>query len=187
MKTEKEKMLTGELYDSMDTELIEERVKAKEILYDYNCLRPLQTQKRIETLRNLLGSTGDLFIFEQPFQCDYGYNIQVGENFCANMGCIILDEAKVTFGNNVLIGPNVGIYTAGHPENIKNRNAGLEYAYPITIGHNVWIGGNVVITPGVTIGDNTIIGAGSIVTKSIPSDVIAVGNPCRILRKLNPC
>ena len=119
-----------------------------------------------------------------PFQCDYGYNIEIGENFFANFNCIIVDCAKVKFGNHVFIAPGCGFYTAGHPLDVSQRNQGLEYAYPITVGDNVWFGGNVSVLPGVTIGSNTVIGAGSVVNFDIPSGVIAAGNPCRVIREI---
>lgn len=119
-----------------------------------------------------------------PFHCDYGKNIEVGENFFANYNCIILDVAKVTIGKNVMFAPNVSIYTAGHPIHPDSRNSGYEYGIPVTIGDNVWIGGSVVINPGVTIGNNVVIGSGSVVTKDIPDNVIAVGNPCRVIREI---
>lgn len=185
MRTEKEKMLDGELYLATCNTLADDRMAAKEMLFMYNNLRPSEMDKRNELLRNLLGSTGKEFLIEQPFRCDYGYNIYIGENFYANVGCTILDEARVRFGDNVLLAPHVSIYTAGHPENIELRNAGIEYARPVTVGNNVWIGGSVVIVPGVTIGDNSIIGAGSVVTKDIPANVVAVGNPCKVLRPVD--
>jgi len=129
-----------------------------------------------------LGNTSETLLIEQPFYCDYGYNIEIGSNFYANMNCIILDEAKVSFGNNVFIAPGCGFYTAGHPLDVQQRNKGLEYAYPISIGNNVWIGAHVCVLPGVTIGDNTVIGAGSVVTKNIPANVLAAGNPCKVIR-----
>ena len=184
MKTEKEKMLGGELYNAMDPVLYAERSRAKELLYDYNHTRPSEKEIRERILRELLGSTGDDFLIEQPFNCDCGYNIRIGENFYANVGCTILDVAPVTIGDNVMLAPNVNIYTAGHPLDAEIRNSGLEYAYPVNIGNNVWIGGNVTIVPGVTIGANTVIGAGSVVTKDIPANVVAVGNPCRVVRKI---
>lgn len=182
-KTEKEKMLGGELYNVFDEELIKERERAKALLYELHHLHPSEQKKRTQLFRLLLGSTGQQFTIESPFHCDYGYNIRLGENFYANVGCTILDEAPVTIGDNVLIAPHVGIYTAGHPLEVNQRLAGLEYSYPIVIGNNVWIGGNVVILPGVSIGDNTVIGAGSVVTKNIPADVVAVGNPCSVLKR----
>ena len=184
MKTDKEKMLAGEPYLAFCNELVTERARAKEILFEYNNLHPSEMEKRTEILKHFLGATGKQLLIEQPFRCDYGYNIRVGENFYANMGCTILDEALVTFGGNVLLAPNVSIYTAGHAVNVAQRVTGWEYAYPVTVGHNVWIGGNVVILPGVSIGDNSIIGGGSVVTKDIPANVIAVGNPCKVIREL---
>lgn len=184
MKTDKEKMLSGELYLACCDELVSDRDRAKELLFEYNNLRPSALERRTELLRQFLGSTEQQLLIEQPFYCDYGYNIHVGKNFYANMGCTILDEAKVTFGDNVLLAPNVSIYTAGHEVNVDRRVAGWEYAYPVTVGNNVWIGGSVVILPGVSIGDNSIIGGGSVVTKDIPANSIAVGNPCKVLRAL---
>ena len=137
-----------------------------------------------EMIKNILGKTGEEICIEQPFRCDYGKNIEVGNNFFANYNCVILDVAKVTIGENVMFAPNVSIYTAGHPIHPESRNSGYEYGIPVTIGDNVWIGGNVVITPGVTIGNNVVIGAGSVVTKDIPDNVIAVGSPCRVLREI---
>lgn len=184
--TEKEKSQQQLLYDANnDDELLRERAVCKELCHEYNRLSPGQNEQRHTLLSRLLGKTGQQFLIEQPFYCDYGYNISIGEHFYMNVNCVILDGAKVTFGDNVFIGPNCGFYTAGHPLDPTARNQGLEYAYPITIGNNVWIGGNVCILPGVSIGDNTIVGAGSVVTKSLPANVLAAGNPCRIIRTLN--
>lgn len=183
--TEKEKCRLGLLYDAnYDTEILADRERAKELLYDYNRLRPSQQGERTQLLKQLLGKTGNNLIIEPPFACDYGYNIEVGENFYANVNLVILDGAKVSIGDSAFIAPNVGIYTAGHPLDVEQRNRGLEYALPVTIGHNVWIGAGVSILPGVTIGDNTVIGAGSVVTKDIPSNVLAVGNPCRVIKDI---
>lgn len=183
--TEKEKAAQGLLYDAnYDTTLIEERAYCKGLCYEYNQLHPAKLEERTAIMRKILGKTAENFLIEQPFVCDYGYNIEIGNNFYANHNCIVLDGARVTFGDNVFIAPNCGFYTAGHPIDTERRNAGLEYAYPITIGNNVWIGGNVVVLPGVTIGDNTVIGAGSVVTKNIPSGVVAVGNPCKVIREM---
>ena len=183
--TEKEKCHLGLLYDAnYDRELLVDREKAKELLYDYNRLRPSQQEKRAQLLKSFLGKTGENLIIEPPFACDYGYNIEIGENFYANVNLVILDGAKVSIGANAFIAPNVGIYTAGHPLDVEQRNRGLEYARPVTIGNNVWIGASVCILPGVTIGDNTVIGAGSVVTKDIPSNVLAVGNPCRVIKEI---
>lgn len=183
--TEKEKCRQGLLYDAnYDAELLRERENAKEVLFEYNRLRPSQQEERSRLLKQLLGKTGKELIIEPPFACDYGYNIEVGENFYANVNLVILDGAKVSIGDNVFLAPNVGIYTAGHPLDVAQRNRGLEYAYLVTIGNNVWIGAGAHILPGVKIGDNTVIGAGSVVTKDIPSGVLAVGNPCRVVRRI---
>ncbi len=184
MKSEKEKMLAGLPYKAFGEELLNERQHAKELVFDFNHLRPSEVKKRNEILKQLLGKTQQNFFIEPPFRCDYGYNIELGNNFYSNYNLIILDCAKVTIGNNVLIGPNVGLYTAGHPVHFEKRNEEFEYAFPITIGNNVWIGGNVVINPGVTIGNNSLIGSGSVVTKDIPSNAIALGNPCKVYRKI---
>ncbi len=182
--TEKQKMISGQPYLSADDELVQEREAASQRLFEVAAIPPARKAERYALLRRLLGSTGDNFTIERNFHCDYGYNIYVGENFYANVNCTILDCAAVRIGDNVLLAPNVGIYTAGHPLEAGPRVAGVEFAYPVTIGNNVWIGGNSVLLPGVTIGDNTVIGAGSVVTKSIPANVVAVGNPCRVIRSL---
>ncbi len=185
MKTEKEKMAAGELYDAYVTELVEERAWAKDKMFDLNNLAPSNLEERNKIIKEVLGSTGQKFLIESPFFVEYGYNIHLGENFFSNFNCVILDEAPVRFGNDVLLAPNVSIYTVNHAFNPERRRAALEYCRPVTIGNNVWIGGNSVILPGVTIGDNTVIGAGSVVTKNIPANVVAAGNPCKVLRAIN--
>lgn len=183
--TEKERMLRGEIYNAnYDQELIKERGLVKDLCFEYNNLKPSQIDKRTELIKRIIGNTRENFLIEQPFMCDYGYNIEIGENFYSNHNLVILDANKVTFGNNVFVAPNCGFYTAGHPLDAEARNKGLEYAKPIMVGNNVWIGGNVVVLPGVTIGDNTVIGAGSVVTKDIPANVVAVGNPCRVIKQI---
>lgn len=183
--TEKEKSHLGLLYDAnYDKELIEERLYAKGMCYEYNRLHPANTEGREEIIRKLLGSTAERFLIEQPFVCDYGYNIEIGENFYINHNSVMLDGAKITFGDNVFVAPNCGFYTAGHALDVEQRNQGLEVAFPIAVGNNVWIGGGVSVLPGVAIGDNTVIGAGSVVTKDIPSGVLAAGNPCRVIREI---
>lgn len=184
MSREKDKMLSGELYKSFDAELLAERQRAKEIVFRYNSLQPSMIEERNELLKSLFGSVKGNFFIEPPFRCDYGCNIEIGENFYANYNLVILDCAKVTIGDNVLIGPNVGIYTAGHPLHFELRNEELEFASPITIEDNVWIGGNVVLNPGVTVGRNSVVGSGSVVTKDIPANVVAAGNPCRVIREI---
>lgn len=183
--TEKEKALAGMLYDS--SALHDDLMKSKELCAEYNRLMPTQKDERKKLLKKLLGKTGQNFCIEQNFWCDYGYNIEIGENFYANHNLVILDGAKVTFGDNCFVAPNCGFYTAGHPIDHTIRNTGLEYALPITVGNNVWIGGNVCVMPGVTIGDDVVIGGGSVVTKDIPSGVVAAGNPCRVIRKISEC
>lgn len=183
--TEKEKMLKEMLYDANnDKDLIKEREIVKDLCFKYNQLMPSDSENQKKILKELLGEVDDSAIFVAPFWCDYGYNIRVGKNFFANHNTVILDGAKVTFGDNVFIAPNCGFYTAGHPLDAKRRNQGLEYAYPITIGNNVWIGAGVHVMPGVTIGDNVVIGGGSVVIKDIPSNSVAVGNPCRVIREI---
>ena len=154
------------------------------LCFEYNKLSPNQIEQKYKIIKELFNITGEKFTIEPNFYCDYGYNISIGENFYANHNLVILDGAKVEFGNNVFIGPNCGFYTAGHHLEIESRNQGIEYAKPIKVGNNVWFGGNVVVLLGVTIGDNTSIGAGSVVTKSIPANVVAVGNPCKVIKKL---
>lgn len=182
--TEKEKMLIGELYNAADEELIKDRAIAKDMCFEYNKISSAEIIRKMALLKKIFGRTGNQITVESNFWCDYGYNISVGENFYMNHNGVILDCAKVEFGDNVFIGPNCGFYTAGHPIEIDVRNEGLEYAKPIKVGNNVWIGGNVVVLPGVTIGTNVTIGAGSVVTKDIPSNTIAYGNPCRVVKEL---
>jgi len=181
---QRERMLAGLPYKAWLDGLGEERSACKQKIYDFNNLSPSLNESAPSLLKSILGKTGENICIEAPFHCDYGWNIEVGENFFANYNLTILDVAKVTIGKNVQIAPNVSIYTAGHPIHPDTRNTGYEYGIPITIGDNVWIGGNVVILPGVKIGDNVVIGAGSVVTKDIPDNVIAMGNPCKIVREI---
>ena len=183
--TEREKMQQGLLYDAnYDPELLAERARCKDLCFAYNQLKPSLVSEQEELIRRLLGKTGEHFCITAPFWCDYGCNIAIGENFYTNHNCVILDGAQVTFGDNVFIAPNCTFSTAGHPLDTEQRNQGLEYAYPITVGDNVWFGASVTVLPGVTIGSNTVIGAGSLVNRDIPDGVVAVGNPCRVLRKI---
>lgn len=183
--TEKEKMLKHILYDANnDQDLIKERESAKDLCFKYNQIMPSDNINKKKVLSQLLGKMDDTTEIVSPFWCDYGYNIEVGKNFFANHNTVILDGAKVTFGDYVFIAPNCGFYTAGHPIDAKRRNKGLEYAYPIKIGNNVWIGAGVHVMPGVTIGDNVVIGGGSVVVKDIPSNSVAVGNPCKVIRSI---
>ncbi|MEJ6980198.1 sugar O-acetyltransferase [Pedobacter sp. P351] len=182
---QKERMLAGLPYKAWMDGLAEENLENKERLYDFNHCRPRETEKTNELIRSILGKSGNNINIIAPFHCDYGKNIEVGNNFMANYNCIILDVGKVVIGDNVLFGPNVSIVTAGHPVHPDSRNSGYEYGIAITIGHNVWIGANSVVNPGVHIGNNVVIGSGSVVTKNIPDNVIAVGNPCKILREIS--
>lgn len=181
--TEEEKMLAGELYNSSDSQLVEKLINAKKQCNKYNNLAFEDIEQGKEIIKKLFNKTGNNFSIMPNFYCDYGFNIEIGENFYSNHNLVILDANKVTFGENVQIGPNCGFYTSGHPLEKETRRK-VEFAKPITIGNDVWIGGNVCVLPGVTIGDNTVIGAGSVVTKDIPANVIAVGNPCRVIRKI---
>lgn len=183
-QTEKHKMITGQVYRPGDDLLREERRHAKRLLKMFNDTLPDELEKRAVILNELFGAIGSNPEIEPPFYCDYGYNVSVGNNFYANHNCIILDGAPVIIGDNVFLGPNVQIYTATHPLAVEERNQGLETAIPITIGDSVWICGGVIINPGVTVGRGTTIGAGSVVTKDIPPNVFAAGNPCKVIRNL---
>lgn len=182
---QKERMLAGLPYKAWLDGLSEERMENKKKIHAFNLLGPEERKRMDELLRMILGKTGEHVHIEQPFRCDYGKNIEVGENFYANYNCTILDVGKVIIGDNVMFAPNVSIYTAGHPLHPDSRNSGYEYGISVTIGNNVWIGGNAVINPGVKIGSNVVIGAGSVVTKDIPDNMIAVGNPCRVIREIS--
>jgi galactoside O-acetyltransferase len=183
--TEREKMQNGFLYDAnYNEEIVKEREKSKDLCFEYNKLRPSDSENQKAIISKLLGKAGENFYITAPFYCDYGYNIEIGNNFYTNHNCVILDGAKVTFGDNVFIAPNCCFSTAGHPLDSVQRNAGLEFAQPIKVGNSVWFGAGVIVLPGINIGDDVVIGAGSIVTKDIPSGVIAVGNPCKVIRKI---
>lgn len=182
--TEKEKMLSGKLYTAQDKELAHDNKSAKRLTRLFNQANEDEFDKRIVYLKELFGSTGENIWIEPTFHCDYGRNIFIGENFYANYDCIIIDVCPVTIGNHVFFGPRVCVYTATHPIDAEVRATGLEYGKPVTIGNDVWLGGNTIINPGITIGSNVVIGSGSVVTKDIPSGVIAAGNPCRVLRPI---
>ena len=180
--TQKERMVNNLPYKPWLDGLSEDRADTKKKIFTYNHMEPSPQQEAF--IREILGSCGEHVHVETPFRCDYGYNIHVGENFFSNYNFTVLDSAKVIIGNNVMIAPNVSIYTAGHPVHPDSRNSGYEYGMDVIIGDNVWIGGNTVINPGVHIGNNVVIGSGSVVTKDIPDNTIAVGNPCRVLRQI---
>lgn len=184
MKSEKEKMLSGNLYNAADTELTQELLQARLLLKGFNDSREDEDQKRIEILKNLIPEKGKNVFIQPPFYCDYGTNIILGYDVYFNFNCVVLDVMPVKIGSRTLIGPNVQLYTATHPMNFKERALGFELAKPINIGEDVWIGGSTVVCPGVNIGDRTVVGAGSVVTKDVPADVFAAGNPCKVIRKL---
>jgi maltose O-acetyltransferase len=184
VKTEKQKMLAGELYDALDQELSDERTRTRILLKRLNDLPEDQSGVREQILKELIPDAGEGLWLQPPFYCDYGTNMKLGEKVFFNFNCVVLDVMQVKIGSRTMFGPAVQIYTATHPIDHKERASGLEFAKPVTIGEDVWIGGAAVICPGVTIGDRSIIGAGSVVTKDIPSDVIAAGNPCKVIRKI---
>ncbi|EMT46447.1 MULTISPECIES: sugar O-acetyltransferase [Anoxybacillus] len=184
MKSEKEKMLDGQLYRATDPELVKEREHARKLTRLLNQTLETEHERRVTVLKELFGSTGEQVYVEPPFHCDYGYNIHVGENFFANFNCVFLDVCEIRIGDNCLIGPGAHIYTATHPIDPLKRASGLEYGKPVIIGDHVWIGGGAIINPGVKIGNNVVIASGSVVTKDVPDDVVIGGNPAKIIKRL---
>ncbi len=183
---EREKMIQGLMYNPfLDKTLEIDRLNCKTLCQEYNHLPVKDYEKRKDLMKKILGSTKENFLIEQDFMCDYGYNIEIGENFYSNHNLLILDCAKVKFGDNVFIGPNCSFYCALHPLDIKRRNAGLEYSKPITVEDNVWFGGSVTVLAGVTIGSGAVIGAGSVVAKDVPKNCVAVGNPAKVIKEIN--
>lgn len=183
--TEKEKMLLGMYYKASDKDLTEARNTARSLAAEYNSTAPSELERREDILKKLFKKCGRNIYIEPPFYCDYGSNIALGDNVYINFDCIILDVCNVSIGNNVFIAPRVSIFAAAHPIDADIRNSLLEFGSPVHIGNSVWIGGNTVINPGVSIGDSSIIGSGSVVTKDIPPNVIACGNPCRVIRQIS--
>lgn len=181
-KTEQEKSFAGELYQPYDPALVAACDVTIQKLWDYNHLYPLKRKERTAALRDLLGGTGANCVIEQPLFCTYGSNTTVGDNFFMNVNGKLMDSGKITIGNNVMLAPNVSLITEEHPQDAAIRNQALEYAHPITLGDNVWLCTNVLVLPGVTIGENTVVGAGSVVTKDLPANSLAVGNPARVIR-----
>ncbi|MDF7822999.1 sugar O-acetyltransferase [Pontiellaceae bacterium B12227] len=186
MKSEKEKMLAGELYYSMGGELAEERAITRNLLKKLNVDLYGQPEEQGKILRDLLPNCADDIYVTAPFYCDYGYNIHCDEKVYLNFNCVFLDVCKITIGARTLFAPNVQLYTAGHPLSAKERAEELEFGKPITIGKDCWLGGNAIVLPGVTIGDRVVVGAGAVVTKDIPSDCVVAGNPARIVKTLDP-
>lgn len=177
-------MLAGELYDPLDKQLSDDRLRTRLLIKELNDTREDQSEERGRILKELIPNAGTGLWLQPPFYCDYGTNMKLGERVFFNFNCVVLDVTYVTIGSRTLFGPNVQIYTATHPLDHNERASGVEYAKPIVIGKDVWVGGSAVICPGVTIGDRTIIGAGSVVTRDIPADVFAAGNPCKVIRSL---
>jgi maltose O-acetyltransferase len=184
-KTEKEKMLAGELYLASDSQLTKDRENARRMTRLFNQTLETEYEKRIEILKQLFGSTGMSLYIEPTFRCDYGYNIHVGNNFYANFDCVILDVCEVRIGENCFIAPGVHIYTATHPLNPFERVSGAEFGKPVTIGNNVWIGGRAIINPGITIGDNVVIASGAVVTKDVPNNVVVGGTPAKVIKNID--
>ena len=184
MKSEKEKMLAGELYQASDSELAKERLQARELLRQFNSSCPAEPENRVALLRKLVNKAGKNPWIEVPFYCDYGYNIQMGDDCFFNFNCVVVDVCSVTLGDSVLVGPAVQIYTGTHPLDAQTRGELWEYGKPISIGSDVWIGGGAIICPGVNLGDRVVVAAGAVVTKSFPSDVLIGGNPAKIIRYL---
>ncbi|WP_377890066.1 maltose acetyltransferase domain-containing protein [Alkalihalobacillus sp. R86527] len=184
MRTEKQKMLDGEMYDPGDEELLNDRLRARRLTRLYNQTSETETEERSQLLRSLFGSTKENVGIEPTFKCDYGYNIHVGENFFMNFDCVILDSCEVRFGDNCMVAPGVHIYCATHPLDPVERNSGKEFGKPIIIGDNVWIGGGAIINPGVTIGDHVVIASGAVVTKDIQDNEVVGGNPAKKIREV---
>ena len=182
--SEKEKMLAGALYRAMDPELVAERLRAQSVLHRFNTAAPGEEGERRALLAGLFGALGEGAVVMPSFRCDYGYNVRIGRGSFVNYDCVFLDCSRITLGDDVQVGPAVQVYTAQHPVAPEARRSGVEYALPVAIGDNVWIGGGAIVLPGVTIGANTVVGAGSVVTRDLPPGVIAVGNPCRVVREV---
>ncbi|MBR4493982.1 MAG: sugar O-acetyltransferase [Clostridiales bacterium] len=182
----KERMIANLPYKAWMDGLAEDRLECRKKIYKFNNMSPDEEEESLKFLKEeILGKVGGgYFNIEKPFRCDYGYNIEIGDNFFANYNFVVLDVGKVKIGDNVQIAPNVSLYTAGHPLHPDSRNSGYEYGIDITIGNNVWLGGNVCVMPGVTIGDNAVIGAGAVVTKDIPANAVAVGNPAKVVKMI---
>ena len=178
-------MLAGELYNALDEQLSSERLTARLLIQQLNAVAADDPATVSAILKKLIPKAGSDLWIQPPFYCDYGYNIEAGDKVFFNFNCVVLDVMKVIIGSRTLFGPNVQLYTATHPVNFQERATGLEFAKPITIGEDVWVGGGAIICPGITIGNRCVIGAGSVVTKNIPDDVFAAGNPCKIVRALH--
>lgn len=184
MKSEKDKMLAGKMYDPQDAELRQNRMNARRLSRLFNETTEMDGQDRTTLLKKLFGSTGENIHVEPTIRCDYGFNMHVGNNFYANFDCVFLDVCEIQIGDNCMIAPGVHIYTATHPLEAASRNSGKEFGKPVTIGHNVWIGGRAIINPGITIGDNAIIASGAVVTQNVPANSVVGGNPARVIKHI---
>lgn len=184
MTSEKEKMLDGELYDASDPQLVAERERARDLTRRYNRTAQDELGERQRLLEDLFGTIEDGAYVEPPFRCDYGSNVHVGEGFYANFGCVVLDVCRVEIGRNCLLGPNVHVYTATHPLSAEKRAAGLEYGKPVTVGDDVWIGGQAVLNPGVRVGDGSVVASGAVVSEDVPAGVLVRGNPAEIVEEI---
>ena len=184
MKSEKEKMLNGENYNAYDEILVKERARARRAVREFNDISEDEQEKREKKIREIFGKAGKNVYVESHFKCDYGYNISVGDNFYANFDCVFLDVCRIEIGDNCFLAPGVHIYTAAHPLDAAERSSGIEFAKPVKIGDNVWIGGRSVINPGVTIGNNVVVASGSVVVKDIPDNVLVGGCPAKIIKKI---
>jgi len=185
MPSEKEKMLAGELYDPRDPELAADRESARELVGLYNRTGATDAESRERILSELFGSVGERPTVEPPFRCDYGSQISVGDRFFANFGCVFLDVCPIDFGDRCLLGPSVHVYTATHPLDAEERAAGKEYGKPVTVGDDVWLGGQAVLNPGVEVGDRSVVASGAVVTRDVPADVVVAGNPAEVVRELD--
>ncbi|WP_324757993.1 sugar O-acetyltransferase [Haloarcula sp. GH36] len=185
MPTEKEKMLAGERYDPSDPELVAERERARELTRAYNRTDPGADGRRRELLDTLFGSIGESIVVEPPVRCDYGEQIHVGDDFFANFGCVFLDICRIEFGDRCLLGPGVQVYAATHSLDPAERAAGIEYGKPVTVGDDVWMGGQAVLNPGVTVGDRSVVASGAVVTEDVPAGVVVQGNPATVVREID--
>ena len=183
--TQKELMLCEKFYHADDNTLSAERLRVRKLIQKYNALSPTKVKQKNHLLNKILGKRGEKCVIHPPFYCDYGYNIEVGENFFANYNCIMLDVNKISIGVNVMLGPGVIITTAGHPIHPDDRKTGCEYGKKISIGNNVWIGANAILNPGITVGDNVVIGSGSVVVCDLPDNVVCVGNPAHVVKEIS--
>ncbi|QCJ48288.1 MULTISPECIES: sugar O-acetyltransferase [Haloprofundus] len=185
MTTEREKMLRGDPYDPFDPRLVEERSRARSLTRWYNDTEETETETRAALLAELFGTVGENAFVEPPFRCDYGSQIHVGDEFFANFGCVMLDVCEIRFGSHCLLGPGVHVYTATHPLDAETRREGVEFGDPVTVGDDVWVGGQAVLNPGVSVGDRAVVASGAVVTGDVPSDVVVGGNPARVLKELD--